>query len=755
LAITVSALRKIWPEMPSELIKESRAAGFSTTEPASKSIPFFAPELSDEKMVDRDEIDELVNKLIGEKNSALVFLPGVGKTELAKTIARHPKLRSHFDGILWADVGKDGDRLPVLKEWAKALDIPEETTSQLATLEAWTAEISKAIGTRRMLLILDDVWRMKAGEEFKNLGTNCRYLVTTRDQGIAALLTDSVTILDPLSAEKSMELLQKVAPEAMQKADEDPALKQALQQIVINLGGLPLALRQVGNYLRSEYGANRTGRLKEAIFTIESQGALFGKDPSVQDITKGMRAVLDLHYRSLKNIAKRGFVSLSVFRPNPHTFTKTMAQQICDISWNTLKYLDNAGLISSPEADSEYSMHRVLSDYGYSKLTEEDRKNLHAKAVAYYDAEIQKIAGAEALSYASWYRYENAAWQQLQQAKLYHLAHAAGHWAVGQALIRIYFDAFWWWGYYQPFAFCDALVKDWQQRLESPEIEQILKELAEFRQYYPAGYEKRDKPGWDKVRDTLLALRKHAALDGAVDSLNPEQRHVRGLMDFFLAEAFAYGDADDSALALETYESARTAFETLGDDWNNSWISFYLADLLAESGDHARALDYCANSIKLAENMPLRKRDPEILGNVYRVKGDIAFAKLDYAEATKHYRSAGFYAYCFQGVPNPPDTYTLEFYEEITGKIACKVAELMATEPSAGRNMLASLKNYWEPYWKQAGSAQAHDQPDSAQDIAAYVFPVPPTEEQAKTKDKAYQKQVGNIIDVLDRARFQ
>ena len=721
-----------------------------------RRYPFYAPDLPRGTLVGREvEIKELVDDLIQHEDRALVYLPGVGKTNLALAIAHHADLRQHFDGILWADVGKETDLKTVLDDWARALRIPDAVSSKLPTVDAWKREVHDTIGDRHMLIILDDVWDEKAAMKFMGLAAQCTYLVTTRDQNVAADLAKETKIIDPLTNGQSVEFLQQLAPPAMKFIAQHTDLTRSLEQVVTNLGGLPLAVRLVGHYLNREYRQNNPDRLIKALHAIEDEGDLFGEDPKVQDITEGLTSILDIQYESLPDeILRRGFLTLSVFRPNPHTFTESMAQNICGVTSDQLEILSDVGLVSSAPVN-RYSLHRVLSDYAYKKLSPQDRVEFHKSAIHFYQTEIDKIAGTETLSYASWYRYENPEWQQLQQAQMYHLGHAEGPWAVGQAVLRTYFDAFWWWGYYQPFAYCDALIKDWQQRTEVPEITAILGELADFRTHYPEGYEKRDKPGWNNVKKALLKLRKDAGLEGAPTDLSAEQQHIRGLMDFFLAEAYAYGDEENTALATETYQAARATFEALGDDWNDSWMAFLLADhLFGNCNDPQTALDYCNRSIKLAENMSLEERDPEILGNVYRLLGDMAFEAKDYAAAIRHCCRASYYAYVFQGVPHPPDEYTASFYQEITERIGARMEALIDTDLGLGYDMLALLKTYWQPYWDQhnknaaAGSGQTLLR--TAAEIIAYLFPLAPTDDEVKSSNPAYQAQVKDMITRLD-----
>src|SRR5205823_2389888 len=112
---------------------------------------------------------------------ALSGLPGVGKTDLARNVVYDPQIRSHFsDGILWAGLGPQPDVASILSHWSILLD--GSTTEIMASSdpEARTMILRRVIGSRRILLMIDDAWRIEDAMAFQVGGSNCMHLITTR-----------------------------------------------------------------------------------------------------------------------------------------------------------------------------------------------------------------------------------------------------------------------------------------------------------------------------------------------------------------------------------------------------------------------------------------------------------------------------------------------------------------------------------------------------------------------------------------------
>ncbi len=121
-------------------------------------IPIYQPLVGREPL-----LDALKHRLCASQEMALVALhglPGAGKTALAVALATDEKVRGYFrDGILWAGLGPHPNLFGLLSRWGSLLKVT--AMEKLNSIDAWAVALRTAIGQRRMLLVLDDVWQIE------------------------------------------------------------------------------------------------------------------------------------------------------------------------------------------------------------------------------------------------------------------------------------------------------------------------------------------------------------------------------------------------------------------------------------------------------------------------------------------------------------------------------------------------------------------------------------------------------------------
>lgn len=731
--------------------------------PADQIPPFLAPEVDrDHAIVGRDLLLRQVwDKAVAGRSQSLLFLPGVGKTTVAQALlADRQRLLEHFDGVLWADLGRQPLPGEQLRRWASALHIPDERKASLASIDDWKSMVKTAIGQRRILVVLDDVWQIRAAREFMQLVPRGVFIITTRCKDVAALLGDPELVpeLDPVTG---FALLTEIAPRAVAFDAE------AARNLVGAVYGLPLALVLIGKYLRRESSDGDPDRIAAAFQTMAEAGHRLAINPDAEAGEHSLAEIIEVSFAALRSdAARQAILKLAIFRPKPNTFSKDIALQVAGTEAAVLYDLSDIGLIEH-YGDGEYTMHRVIAEYARTRLPLTESQQLHHLAVNYYARQLQQGIDDNPVAYLGWYRYEQTDWQATKDAWLYHLAHAGNAVSSVLAFLRVYFDAFWWWGYYQRFPFCERLLLEWQQRRSvDPKVKQGLEQLASFQSAYPEGYEKATRGNWNEVEHALTRLRQSLGLEGnSADIRDEDARRVRGFTDFLLAEAYAYGRRDQAG-ALSRYAAAHDIFQGDGDLWVAAWLGFYVAQYLLEQGNLDTAEEYAGRSLAESgcaaggEDAPLAERDSELLANNYRLLGDLAIARQQIELAARHYRRASFYAYAFQAIPEPADTYTMAFYEEITGRIAEQATRLAATDRAAADTLCRALADYWQIHWQRHPGPGRADRMTSALNeadpaaLAAALFP-PPLGGDILSGAADYAREVEAIIAPLSAALDQ
>jgi tetratricopeptide (TPR) repeat protein len=374
-------------------------------------------------------------------------LPGVGKTALATALAHDPDIRAYFSGgVLWAGLGPNPNIPALLSRWAGLLGLSPTQMARLSGTQAWASAIRNAIGSRKMIIIIDDVWQYEDVQALRVGAQNCAHLVTTRHRAIAAQMTPNALMISELNEAQSTLLLNRtmqeeyvgegLAPLTPGKeqthvgrglaplrgspqrpclrrdtaTDDDgsvqdhslqdsfpieyvganelaPAPAQRMQDLVQAVGGLPLALTLLGNYLRKqaqqsdepisaalERLSNVQLRLQisEPHTTIEDHPILYS--PSLQSII----AITD---KWLPQPAREALYTLSIFPPKPHTFTEEAALAVTAKTYNELDILSDVGLLETN--GDRCTLHQLISDYAHIHLHETDEREAHSRLITY------------------------------------------------------------------------------------------------------------------------------------------------------------------------------------------------------------------------------------------------------------------------------------------------------------------------------------------------------------------------------------
>lgn len=334
-------------------------------------VPFLAPPAPPYQLVGRDEmLAQLKESLFAGGSlalSALNGLPGVGKTALAVALAHDREILTHFrDGVLWAGLGREGDAFALLGSWAANLGMSSDGIAKLTTISERAKAIRQQIGTRHMLLVVDDAWQSEAALAFKIGGPNCAHLVTTRLPEVAIYFAgEGVAVVHELNEEDSLALLARIAPDVVKAEPE------AARELVQAVGGLPLGLILMGNYLRVKAVGGQSRRIKRALeqlhqteerLQVSQPQSPLEEHPSLPSASISLQAVIAVSDEALDEASRRTLRAFSVFPPKPNTFSEEAALAVAAQPIETLDTLIDYGLLEGG-GPSRYTLHQTIADY--------------------------------------------------------------------------------------------------------------------------------------------------------------------------------------------------------------------------------------------------------------------------------------------------------------------------------------------------------------------------------------------------------
>ena len=720
----------------------------------------------------KKQLKEIKDKLRNKETHPIVIwgIPGQGKTSVAEKLAYDEELIKKFaDGVLWANLGQDCEEYEIesiLKLWCRDLKISVinlDSKPISERMQQISEHIRYEIGDRSVLLVVDDIWEVGDSKYFINAcGRNCKILFTTRSLALARSISSEAYNLEDLVEKDGIELLKHYAPTVV-SAEPDEA-----KDLVREVRSLPLALVILGKYLDNQSLGDFKKIIHEAITKLkEAKERMYITDDTALPSHRSLFAAIEISYKILSSQTQDTLRALSYFRPKPDDFSEDAALAISEQRTEQLQDLIRAGLIETlPKRKlinhNMFTMHAIIADYGREVSPKEAVEYYHRGTEFYtrclrnYEESPEEV---HATYYERQYSYEKPEWQHDMIQWLYFQAYTPERGSANLNFASLYFGAFWWWGCYCQFPFCDKLLEMWGTQRSDVDQKWLAALLQFHKSYphhhsYPIRYIKEDTDKWRLVKKALEHIRKLGGLEREKSELDKISRHVRGLTNMFLGESYHYVDKNYKE-AESLFKEAKKLFEeaeTDDDNWSIPWTLWYLADLYLEreeSGDFEKALQYCQESIKIANEankMEPDKRDNEIIANDYRVMADVYWRQNKYELAFKNYTYAVYFAYLYQRYPHPPDFYTVEFYKEMRTRTRNRFDNLWSKNKQqeiiqAYRN----LRNFWGPYWGLVDKPSPDLPPTNPTILINYVLPPPPTNQEMGNQATEYVNRVEEV----------
>lgn len=353
---------------------------------------------------------------------------------------------------------------------------------------------------------------------------------------------------------------------------------------------------------------------------------------------------------------------------------------------------------------------------GETKHTDRMRRaEIHEAAAEYFHGLIRHEIEDDQSWTDAWRHLEDARFQTLKREWLYHVSRLTGpRRKTGRLEIaRLFLDAFWWWGSYVPFPFCEELLADWVSATsdgsqESKEDREWGRALRAVYRDFPKGnrLERATRPQLVSVRRHLRQLWDRGALGSQQD--NAEARHVRGIVDVFMADILRSLNPADPHVDEALDDAAALLAED--DEYFVAWIDFQRDDLLLQRSQWQEAMSLAREAAKRHAKFD----DHELTANFHRVHADALWARGHRAQALDGYARAVLHAYASQ-VDNNVDPYTIAFQREMIDRSMERMAALYATADGSDETRAvlhagcARIRSFFGAYWQGVGEDETLD----------------------------------------------
>ncbi|KAJ6733053.1 PLANT BROAD-SPECTRUM MILDEW RESISTANCE PROTEIN RPW8 [Salix koriyanagi] len=301
--------------------------------------PFMPPE-PPRVIVGLDKpMKDLKSKLFNDGISTVVLTGpgGSGKTTLAKKLCHDEAIKEKYkDNIFFITVSKSPDLKIIIQQLfrRKGHSVHEFRTDEEAvhSLE----QLLKQIGTKPILLVLDDVWSGSESlvDKFKFQIPGYKILLTSRSslRGF-----DSKYKLDTLNYEDSLSLFRQTAE--LQNSTSNKVEDDVVKKIVKFCKGFPLALTVVGRSLRQQQPAVWKTKVKQ----WSNAGAFI---ESNNDLLACLKTSLD----AMDNKLKECYVDLGAFPEGqliPASAIIDMWEELYEMNGDGLNSISNLHELSS------------------------------------------------------------------------------------------------------------------------------------------------------------------------------------------------------------------------------------------------------------------------------------------------------------------------------------------------------------------------------------------------------------------------
>ncbi|CAJ2638987.1 unnamed protein product [Trifolium pratense] len=260
--------------------------------------------------------EELIKLLLEGNDSgnkvpiiSIVGLGGMGKTTIAKLVCNDKKIKEHFQLQAWVYVSESFDVVGLTKAILESFKF----SANGENLSLLHQQLQQELTGKKFLIVLDDIWNVNAAcwEDlllpFNHGSSGSKIIVTTREKKVGNVLNSKLFDLQQLDKSDCWRLFETHAFHGRNKC-ENLELESIGKKIVNKCGGLPLAVKTLGQLLRRKFSVPEWTKILETDMWRLPDGV-------------NINPVLRLSYHNLPSNHKRCFAYCSII-PKGYEFGK-------------------------------------------------------------------------------------------------------------------------------------------------------------------------------------------------------------------------------------------------------------------------------------------------------------------------------------------------------------------------------------------------------------------------------------------------